>query len=94
MTPSYEKITNDFEILFVEYPDMLSVQHAEALAEATTKTVNAWIRKKYLKAFNKAGAYRIPKLALIEYLTSPLYRGSPSGKRKYAGKCCTTYLEE
>jgi hypothetical protein len=56
------------------FPDMLSVRQAAVLSGVGIDAINAWARKKRLKAFIKNGAYYVLKLSLIEYLQSPLHR--------------------
>jgi hypothetical protein len=66
-------IPADFS-LFEEYPDVLSVQQAAALAGVTPATVKDWAKKKHIKAFIKNCTYHVPKLSLIEYLQSPRHK--------------------
>ncbi|MDR1541441.1 MAG: helix-turn-helix domain-containing protein [Clostridiales bacterium] len=55
---------------FDEYPDLLSVQQAAALAEVEPDTIKVWLEDKRLKAFVKKRVCHIPKQTLIEYLNS------------------------
>jgi len=51
-----------------EYPDVLDVYQAAALAGVAIKTVSAWARKKCFESFIRNNAYHIPKVSLVEYL--------------------------
>jgi len=51
-----------------EYPDVLDIYQAAALAGVAIKTVSAWARKKYFVSFIRNNAYHIPKVSLVEYL--------------------------
>ena len=51
-----------------EYPDVLDVYQAAALAGVAIKTVSAWARKNFFESFKRNNAYHIPKVSLVEYL--------------------------
>ena len=51
-----------------EYPDVLDVYQAAAIAGVTIKTVTAWARKNHFESFVRNNAYHIPKVSLVEYL--------------------------
>jgi len=51
-----------------EYPDVLDVYQAAALAGVAIKTVSIWARKNYFISFKRNNAYNIPKVVLLEYL--------------------------
>jgi hypothetical protein len=51
-----------------EYPDVLDVYQAAAIAGVTIKTVTAWARKNHFESFIRNNAYHIPKVSLVEYL--------------------------
>ena len=56
--------------LFEESPDILTVHQAAVIAGVSPHTVTAWVRKKDFKAFISS-PYRIPKISLLIYLSSP-----------------------
>jgi len=51
-----------------EYPDVLDVYQAAALAGVAIKTISVWARKNYFESFKRNNAYHIPKVSLVEYL--------------------------
>ena len=51
-----------------EYPDVLDVYQAAAIAGVAIKTVTAWVRKNHFESFIRNNAYHIPKVSLMEYL--------------------------
>jgi len=55
-----------------EYPDVLDVYQAAALAGVAIKTVSAWARMNHFESFIRNNAYHIPKVSLVEYLHSPM----------------------
>jgi len=70
-TPKKYSKTKTHNIMFStleEYPDVLDVYQAAALAGVAIKTVTVWARKNYFESFKRNNAYHIPKVALLKYL--------------------------
>jgi len=70
-TPRKYSKTKTHNIIFStleEYPDILDVYQAAAIAGVAIKTVTAWARKNHFESFTRNNAYHIPKVSLVEYL--------------------------
>jgi len=70
-TPRKYTKTKTHSIIFStldEYPDVLDVYQAAAIAGVATKTVTTWARKNHFESFKRNNAYHIPKVSLVEYL--------------------------
>ena len=70
-TPRKYTKTKTHSIIFStlnEYPDVLDVYQAAAIAGVATKTITTWARKNYFESFKRNNAYHIPKVSLVEYL--------------------------
>ena len=70
-TPKKHTKSKTHSIIFStldEYPDVLDVYQAAAIAGVATKTVTTWARKNHFESFIRNNAYHIPKVSLVEYL--------------------------
>ena len=67
---SKTKTHNAVFSMLEEYPDVLDIYQAAALAGVAIKTVTAWARKNHFESFIRNNAYHIPKVSLVEYLRS------------------------
>jgi len=70
-TPRKYSKTKTHNIIFStleEYPDVLDVYQAAAIAGVAIKTVTTWARMNHFESFKRNNAYHIPKVSLVEYL--------------------------
>jgi len=70
-TPKKYSKTKTHSVVFAtldEYPDVLDVYQAAALAGVAIKTITTWARKNHFESFKRNNAYHIPKVSLVEYL--------------------------
>jgi len=63
-----------YEILFADYPDVISVAEVSEITGFSKGCVLRWLNAGKVKGFKKWSTYRIPKICLIEYMISRAYR--------------------
>ena len=54
--------------MFKEYGDVLAVDDLQKMLSVSRASVYTLLKNKEIKAFKIAGAYRIPKACVIEYI--------------------------
>ena len=67
------KIKHYFKNLLSVYPDVLSVNQVSDVTGYSTTTILKWINKGSLKSFHMGNRYVVPKICLMEFLSSPVF---------------------
>jgi excisionase family DNA binding protein len=61
-----------YESIFKEYPDVVNVpQLCEMMGGISAKTAYRLLKSGAIKSLNIGKGYKIPKIFVLEYLTSP-----------------------
>ena len=71
--PKSEHMHSFYEIRLKDVPDVLSVKDVIALTGYNFRTIETWVRKGKLRAMKLWGKYQIPKIWLIDWLSSEAY---------------------
>lgn len=61
--------TNDtYRIMFINYPDVVSVEQMSEMLGISTKTAYSLLRKNKIMCFKIGRTYKIPKLNILHYM--------------------------
>lgn len=63
-----DQISNVYNALFKEYPDVVSVEQISEMLHISTKTVYKLLRENKIKYFMIGRIYKIPKINILYFL--------------------------
>ena len=81
--PEPDKMRRYYESALKDKPDVFSVQDIEQLTGYNYRTVGSWILEKKLRALVLPGRYMVPKVWLIDWLSSEAYNGFNRKTKKH-----------
>lgn len=64
-----------YENMLRLYPDVLLVKDVSSITGFVKQSIERWIYRDLIRAFTIKLPFRIPKVALIDFLVSPYYNG-------------------
>lgn len=65
-----DQISNVYNALFKEYPDVVGVEQMSEMLHISTKTVYKLLRENKIKYFMIGRIYKIPKINILYFLTT------------------------
>jgi hypothetical protein len=81
--PEPDKMRRYYEWMLKDKPDVFSVQDIMQLTDYNRRTVGSWIHEKKLRALVLPGRYMVPKVWLIDWLSSEAYNGFNRKTKKH-----------
>lgn len=81
--PEPDKMRRYYESVLKDKPDVFSVQDIMQLTDYNRRTVGSWIHEKKLRALVLPGRYMVPKVWLIDWLSSEAYNGFNRKTKKH-----------
>ena len=81
--PEPDKMRRYYKSVLKDKPDVFSVQDIMQLTDYNRRTVGSWIHEKKLRALVLPGRYMVPKVWLIDWLSSEAYNGFNRKTKKH-----------